>query len=80
VKFEDYAAQGVAEYWIVDPDAEVVEQYLARDGRYELKLKSGSGELTSPTLGGMTLPIKAFFNQSENLAAIQSLVKQKPIR
>ena len=72
VKFDDYAAQGVAEYWIVDPDLEVVEQYLARDGQFELKLKSNSGDLTSPTLGGLTLPIKSFFDPLENLAALQS--------
>ncbi|RLS44101.1 MAG: Uma2 family endonuclease [Planctomycetota bacterium] len=75
VKLDDYAAQGVAEYWIVDPDLEVVEQYLARDGQFELKLKSNSGDLTSPTLGGLTLPIKSFFDPQENFAAIQSLVK-----
>ncbi len=78
VKFDDYAAQGVAEYWIVDPDAGVVEQYLARDGQFELKLKSDSGELTSPTLGGLTLPLKAFFDQLENLAALQAIVKSHP--
>ncbi len=77
VKFDDYAAQGVAEYWIVDPDLEVVEQYLARDGQFELKLKSNSGDLTSPTLGGLTLPIKSFFDPHENLATLQSLVKRR---
>lgn len=80
VKFDDYASQGVAEYWIVDPDAGVVEQYLARDGQFELKLKSDSGELTSPTLGGLTLPIKAFFDPHENLAALQTIVKGHPSR
>ena len=78
VKFDDYAAQGVAEYWIVDPDAGVVEQYLARDGQFELKLKSASGELTSPTLGGLTLPIAACFDPLENLAALQTIVKGRP--
>jgi Uma2 family endonuclease len=28
VKLEDYAAHGIAEYWIIDPDAELLEQYL----------------------------------------------------
>jgi Uma2 family endonuclease len=27
VKFDDYAAHGVREYWIIDPDAETLEQY-----------------------------------------------------
>ena len=79
VKFDDYAAQGVAEYWIVDPDMEVIEQYLARDGQFELKLKSNSGDLTSPTLGGLTLPIKDFFDPQENLAALQSLVQGRSL-
>ena len=77
VKFDDYAAHGVAEYWIVDPEAEVVEQYLNRDGRFEMNLKSGSGELTSPTLGGLTLPLKAFFDPQENLAALQAIVQSR---
>ncbi len=78
VKFDDYAAHGVAEYWIVDPEAGVVEQYLVCEGRFELKLKSDSGELTSPTLGGLTLPLKACFDPLENLAALQTIVKSRP--
>lgn len=27
VKFQDYAAHGVMEYWIIDPELEIVEQY-----------------------------------------------------
>ncbi len=26
-KFEDYAAHGVAEYWLIDPAKKIVEQY-----------------------------------------------------
>ena len=77
MKFDDYEAHGVAEYWIVDPKAGAVEQYLVREGRFELKLKSDSGELTSPTLGGLTLPLKAFFDPLENLAALQTIVKSR---
>jgi Uma2 family endonuclease len=28
IKFEDYAAHGVREYWLVDPEGETLEQYL----------------------------------------------------
>jgi Uma2 family endonuclease len=74
VKFEDYEAHGVNEYWIVDPDAEVVEQYLRRDERLQLALKSGSGEIASPTVPGFRLSLRALFDPTENLAALQRLM------
>jgi Uma2 family endonuclease len=74
VKFEDYEAHGVAEYWILDPDAEVVEQYLRRGDRFYLALKSGSGEITSPTVAGFRIPIRAMFDPAENLAALRQLI------
>lgn len=45
VKFEDFASNCVAEYWIVDADTRIVEQYLLENGEYTLALKSGSGML-----------------------------------
>ncbi|MEM9828660.1 MAG: Uma2 family endonuclease, partial [Planctomycetota bacterium] len=51
VKFEDYAAGGVHEYWIVDADQSVIEQYRLRpasgenEANYELVLKAGQGML-----------------------------------
>lgn len=44
-KFEDYQAHGVREYWIIDPDAEVLEQYVLENGKYNLVQKSGTGEV-----------------------------------
>ena len=59
VKFEDNETHGVAEYWIIDAEKPVLEQYaIGEDGRYELRVKSGTGELISPVLGGLTLSIK----------------------
>jgi len=36
VKKDTYEAQGVREYWIIDPYMEVVSVYLLRDGKYFL--------------------------------------------
>ena len=36
IKKDTYEANGVREYWIVDPQAKSVTVYLLRDGKYEL--------------------------------------------
>jgi Uma2 family endonuclease len=65
VKFQDYETHGVQEYWIADADADVVEQYVrGSGGRYELRVKSGSGELVSPVLGDATIDIKRLFGKA----------------
>jgi len=75
IKMQDYAAHGVGEYWLVDPAAEMVEQYMLQGEVYELRLKSGSGEITSATLPGFTIPIRSVFDTPTNLATLQSLVQ-----
>ena len=74
VKFEDFEAHGVGEYWIVDPDAETVEQYLLEAGRFQLRVKSGSGEIASRVVAGFSIPILAIFNDHENLATLKRLL------
>jgi Uma2 family endonuclease len=72
VKFEDYAAHGVGEYWIVDAEKGVVEQYLLNDGGYFLEAKNSSGEILSRVIEGFRAPVRAFFDTKENLAALRS--------
>ena len=43
VKKDTYEAQGVREYWIIDPWAKIIDVYLLRDGKYFL-----SGEYMLP--------------------------------
>ena len=74
VKFDDYESHGVAEYWIIDAEAEVVEQYLRRGDRFYLALKSGSGEIASPTVPGFRIPIRALFDPADNLEALRQLM------
>ncbi|MGQ0540643.1 MAG: Uma2 family endonuclease [Blastocatellia bacterium] len=73
-KFQDYAAHGVTEYWIVDPDMETVEQYLLKNEEYDLLLKSKDGVIESVAIEGFQIPIKAIFNEAENLTALKTLI------
>ncbi len=71
VKLEDYASNGVSEYWIVDADTQVIEQYLLSEGGYELALKSGSGKLAAHAIEGLELPIEALFDEQKTLQVIR---------
>lgn len=76
IKFEDYQAHQVQEYWMVDPKKAFVEQYrLSKDGLYELLLKSGEGMIEIAPIKGFQIPIKALFDDQEMLKALQNLLK-----
>jgi Uma2 family endonuclease len=81
VKFRDYAAHGIEEYWIIDPDNETIEQYrligdeMNRD--YELVLEANIGTIRSFTLEGFDIPVRAVFDEAENVQALASLVSAK---
>ena len=69
VKFQDYAAHGVSEYWIIDADAQTVEQYTLPPGATAYTLHARvekSGRLVSPTLPGFDVPAAALFDAREN--------------
>lgn len=74
VKFRDFEAHGVGEYWLIDPEQEIVEQYLPREGRYVLALMSGSGEVASAVVPGFRIPIRALFDDAENLQLLRTLL------
>ena len=79
VKFEDYAAHGVREYWLVDPRRQWVEQYKLDDafGAFEavgtFKLPD---HVTSVTIPGFTIPVRAIFDQKANREALQLLLRK----
>jgi Uma2 family endonuclease len=76
VKFEDFATNGVTEYWLVDTEAETVEQYLLDQNQFLLAIKSGTGTLTSRAIHGLVIPVRAIFDERENLEAIRSLLHE----
>ena len=74
VKFADYAAHGVGEYWIVDPTAETIEQYLlGADGNFQLAAKQRDGSISSRAIRGFVLPLRAAFDDQENLRALWAM-------
>jgi Uma2 family endonuclease len=78
IKFEDYAAHGIEEYWIIDPDAETLEQYVLQgmngETVYHLHIKSTNGTVQSRAIEGFTMPVRALFDDDENLAAMRTLL------
>jgi Uma2 family endonuclease len=74
VKFTDYEAHGVSEYWIIDPESQTLEQYVKREGAFQLQTKSGSGEVRSDVVPGFCIPIPAIFDDTANLAALRAML------
>ena len=62
IKMEDYAAHGIQEYWIVDPENKVLEQYLLEGNSYKIHLKLQSGLVTSKVIDGFTLVVESLFD------------------
>ncbi|MCI0537791.1 MAG: Uma2 family endonuclease [Verrucomicrobiales bacterium] len=77
VKFEDYAANGVAEYWLVDPKLEQVQQHFLREGRFELRATLGSGNIRSVVIEGFDVPVRALFDSQVNLRVLGQLAQPR---
>jgi Uma2 family endonuclease len=64
IKRRLYERSGVSEYWVVDPELDVIRVYRQQESRYvrvaELSLESAD-VLTTPLLPGLTLPLSAIF-------------------
>ena len=75
IKFEDYAAHGVTEYWIIDPHQEHIEQYRLKDQEYELLVKVRTGIIQSVAVSGFDIPVRAIFDEDEQLATLQAILE-----
>lgn len=79
IKFLDYAAHGVPEYWIIDPEVQVVEQYRlttssAGQHEYELALKAADGTITSIVLPDFQIPVRAIFDEEVTRETLRTIV------
>ncbi len=77
VKFQDYQAHQILEYWIIDPEAKTVEQFrLDAANQYELILKSGESNIESKAIKGFKINIKAIFDEEIYLEEVQRILKE----
>ena len=74
VKFDDYAAHGIEEYWMIDPVSETVEQYQLQNDSYALIIKAKTGQLVSLSIPGFVIPIRAIFDEVKNRATLQIIL------
>lgn len=74
IKFEDYALHNVTEYWIIDPSAKSIEQYLLKNNAYILEFKGNNGIITSKAIKGFAINVSAVFNEADNASAFQQLM------
>lgn len=73
LKMEDYALHGVQEYWLIDADNEIVEQYFLNRGAFALQPQYNK-PLSSLVIKGFTVTIGSIFNREENIAALREIL------
>ena len=72
VKFDDYAAHGVLEYWIIDPVAETVELHRLHGTAYPTAVPQKDGMLSSQVIPAFEVPVRAIFDDQANLSAMRT--------
>jgi Uma2 family endonuclease len=75
IKYDDYETHKVKEYWIIDPDNEVVEQYILKEEAYELVYKSSQGMIKSVVVKDFEIPIRAIFDADINFEVLQKMMQ-----
>jgi Uma2 family endonuclease len=74
VKFQDYQAHQIEEYWIIDPDHQTIEQYHLEEEGYELILKSSEGNIKSFTMTNFQIPIQSVFDETVNMETLKKFM------
>ena len=75
IKYEDYEAHGVKEYWIIDPTKQTIEQYVLSHKKYELLFKGKDGNVESVAIKNFKIPVKAIFDKRLTNKVLTELLK-----
>jgi len=85
IKKRDYAANGIAEYWIIDPNQQQIEQYIlhnhSTDSQYPAPTIRGIGDrIESHAIPGFNIPVSAIFDETSNIETLQGfLTFRRPV-
>lgn len=77
IKFEDYAAHGVREYWIIDPVRQSLEQYKLDEALMAFEdhaVLYVDDTLESLAVPGFRIPVRAIFDKTTNMTVLQELL------
>ena len=78
VKFKDYAAHGIPEYWIVDYQKQTLEQYVLeneKDTEYTLFQNLAVGQTVDcHIIKGFSIPVAALFDEVVNLNVLKEMM------
>lgn len=77
IKFDDYAAHAVQEYWIIDPRKQVIEQYILDPDVQAFRLENTlkiQYEIESKAVAGFRIPVLAVFNEMVSKDTLISLL------
>jgi Uma2 family endonuclease len=79
IKKQDYAAHGIQEYWIIDPNRQQIEQYILfspHDTTYSPPKYFGlDDDIESRVIKGFVIPVQAIFDEVVNVETLQELMK-----
>lgn len=78
IKKDDYAEHGAREYWIVDPDAQTIEQYLLDTANQAFDLfakKTVKDRIESQVIDGFDIPVAAVFDENRKVDVMRGWLK-----
>lgn len=78
IKKQDYAAHGIREYWIIDPNRQEIEQFILlspNDKQYTpAKYFGPDDDIESYVIEGFTIPVMAIFDEAVNVETLQNIL------
>ena len=80
IKHQDYAAHGIREYWIIDPNRKSIDQYILIGDETEYlpaKTFSYDEDIKSFVIEGFEIPVAAIFDEDVNYEILQNLLSKK---